>query len=90
MNKEEAAKALIGMRGGNKVKKLSATTARTTIGMMRSIASHIPISPFHMMAADQMESLLEEVTAYRAVIDAQNIGSGQKGLKLRGEKKSDH
>ena len=45
--------------------KLSETTARTTIAMMRSIASHIPISPFHLMAADQMEKLLEEVLKYR-------------------------
>jgi len=45
--------------------KLSETTARTTIGMMRSIASHKPISPFHLMAADEMEKLLEEVLEYR-------------------------
>ena len=45
--------------------KLSETTARQTIGMMRSIASHKPISPFHLMAADEMEKLLEEVLQYR-------------------------
>jgi DUF917 family protein len=45
--------------------KLSETTARQTIGMMRSIASHIPISPFHLQAAKDMESLLEEVLKYR-------------------------
>jgi hypothetical protein len=45
--------------------KLSETTARQTIGMMRSIASHKPISPFHLMAADEMEKLLEEVLEYR-------------------------
>jgi hypothetical protein len=45
--------------------KLSETTARTTIGMMRSIASHKPISPFHLMAADEMERLLNEVMEYR-------------------------
>jgi hypothetical protein len=45
--------------------KLSETTARTTIGMMRSIASHVPISPFHLAAADDMESLLNEVLEYR-------------------------
>ena len=44
---------------------LSETTARTTIGMMRSIASHKPITPFHLMAADQMERLLNEVLEYR-------------------------
>ena len=45
--------------------KLSETTARQTIGMMRSIASHIPISPFHLQAAKDMEQLLEEVLKYR-------------------------
>jgi hypothetical protein len=45
--------------------KLSETTARTTITMMRSIASHKPITPFHLMAADQMEKLLNEVLEYR-------------------------
>ena len=47
------------------MKKLSETTARTTIGMMRSMASHKPISPFHLMAADEMERLLNEVLEYR-------------------------
>ena len=45
--------------------KLSERTARTTIAMMRSIASHKPITPFHLMAADQMEKLLNEVLEYR-------------------------
>ena len=45
--------------------KLSETTARQTIGMMRSIASHKPISPFHLQAAKDMEQLLEEVLEYR-------------------------
>jgi len=44
---------------------LSETTARTTIGMMRSMASNKPISPFHLMAADEMERLLNEVLEYR-------------------------
>ena len=47
------------------MRPLSETTARTTIGMMRSIASHKPISPFHLMAADEMERLLNEVLEYR-------------------------
>ena len=47
------------------MRKLSESTARTTIGMMRSIASHKPISPFHLMAADEMERLLNEVLEYR-------------------------
>jgi hypothetical protein len=44
---------------------LSETTARATIGMMRSMANCKPISPFHLMAAKEMEQLLEEVLKYR-------------------------
>ena len=47
------------------MRKLSEITARQTIGMMRSIASHVPISPFHLQAAKDMEQLLEEVLEYR-------------------------
>jgi len=47
------------------MKPLSERTARQTIAMMRSIASHKPITPFHLMAADEMESLLNEVIEYR-------------------------
>jgi hypothetical protein len=47
------------------MKPLSETTVRTTIGMMRSMASHKPISPFHLQAAKDMEQLLEEVLKYR-------------------------
>jgi hypothetical protein len=47
------------------MRRLSESTARTTIGMMRSMASHKPISPFHLMAADEMERLLNEVLEYR-------------------------
>ena len=47
------------------MRKLSETTARQTIAMMRSIASHKPITPFHLMAADEMEQLLNEVMEYR-------------------------
>jgi len=63
------------------MRKLSETTARQTIGMMRSIANHVPISPFHLMAADEMEQLLNEVVTYRAMIDAQTLGSNPKGLR---------
>ena len=47
------------------MRKLSESTARQTIAMMRSIASHKPITPFHLMAADEMERLLNEVLEYR-------------------------
>ena len=66
--------------------KLSETTARQTIAMMRSIASHKPITPFHLMAADQMENLLNEVLQYRALIDSKNLASETKGLKQRKSK----
>lgn len=66
MTPEEAQAMMIAMSSKNKVKKLSESTARTTIAMMRSMASHIPISPFHNMASDQMESLLNEVLKHRS------------------------
>jgi CelD/BcsL family acetyltransferase involved in cellulose biosynthesis len=47
------------------VAKLSERTAKVTIGIMRSMASHKPISPFHLNAADEMEQLLKEVLEYR-------------------------
>ena len=56
------------------MKPLSETTARQTIAMMRSIASHKPITPFHLMAADEMERLLNEVLEYRRKDDKQNTG----------------
>jgi hypothetical protein len=68
------------------MRRLSESTARQTIGMMRSIASHKPITPFHLMAADEMEKLLEEVLQYRALIDAKTLSSDHKGLKPRSKK----
>ena len=52
-------------QGEEHMRKLSEQTARQTIAMMRSIASHKPITPFHLMAADEMEQLLNEVIEYR-------------------------
>ena len=46
-------------------RKVSEETARVTISMMRSLAKNIPISPFHLAAADDMEALLNEVLRYR-------------------------
>ena len=40
-------------------------TIRHTIRMMRGIARAIPISPFHLYAADQMERMLEELIRLR-------------------------
>lgn len=45
--------------------RIGEETARHVIKMMRSIASNLPISPFHLAAADDMESLLNEVLEYR-------------------------
>ena len=50
---------------GDQMRKVSENTIRTTIAMMRSIASHKPITPFHLMAADQMEKMLEELLELR-------------------------
>ncbi len=47
------------------MRQLREGTVRLTIGMMRSMASHKPISPFHLQAAKEMEQLLEEVLKYR-------------------------
>jgi hypothetical protein len=49
----------------NNKRKVSEDGIRTTIGMMRSIASNIPISPFHLAAAKEMEIMLEELLALR-------------------------
>jgi len=49
-------------------KKVGEEAARHWINGMRSIASNVPISPFHLAAADDMESLLEEVLVYRKLV----------------------
>lgn len=74
-------------------KKVGEEAARHWINGMRSIASNIPISPFHLAAADDMESLLEEVLMYRKLflddsvvrqlIDAGALQSDPNGLKAR-------
>jgi hypothetical protein len=45
--------------------KVSERSVRVTIGMMRTLASNIPISPFHLHAADQMERMLDELIRLR-------------------------
>jgi hypothetical protein len=72
-------------------KKVGEEVARHWIRGMRSIANNIPISPFHLAAADDMESLLEEVLVYRKLflddsvvrqlVDAGTLASNPKGLK---------
>ncbi len=50
---------------------VSERSVRVTIGMMRTLASNIPISPFHLRAADQMERMLEELIQLRKRNDRQ-------------------
>ena len=45
--------------------KVSEKTIRSDIAMMRSMASHKPISPFHLAVADEMEKMLEELLPLR-------------------------
>lgn len=61
---EATARALIKANKDTK-RKVSERTARTTIAMMRTLANNLPISPFHLAAADDMEALLNEVVKYR-------------------------
>lgn len=55
-------------------RKVSESNARLMIGMMRSIASHKPISPFHLEVADQMEKMLEELLELRKKVKEKQNG----------------
>jgi len=55
-------------------KKVSERNIRLVIGMMRSIASQVPISPFHLSAANDMEMLLKEVLTLRKKLKEKNNG----------------
>jgi hypothetical protein len=66
-------------------KRLSETTVRQTIGMMRSIASNVPISPFHLQAAKEMEQLLEEALVYRQINDALKLAIDPKKYDVRNQ-----
>ena len=48
--------------------KVSEKTVRSDIAMMRSMASHKPISPFHLAVADEMEKMLEELLELRKLV----------------------
>jgi hypothetical protein len=50
---------------------VSERSIRVTIGMMRTLARNIPISPFHLHAADQMERMLDELLRLRSKHDGQ-------------------
>lgn len=56
-------------------RKVSEETIRHWITGMRSIASQIPISPFHLAAADDMERMLEELLELRKKAKEKNHGS---------------
>lgn len=47
------------------MRKVSEREMRVTIGMMRSIANCIPVSPFHLQASKDMERMLEELLELR-------------------------
>ena len=49
----------------SKKRKVSEHSARVSIGMLRAQAQRIPINPFHLHVADQMEQLLNEVVEAR-------------------------
>ncbi len=51
--------------------KVSERSVQVTIGMMRTLANKIPISPFHLHAADQMERMLDELLRLRKKHDGQ-------------------
>jgi hypothetical protein len=53
-------------------RKVSEHAIRTTISMMRSLASNLPISPFHLAAADEMEKMLEELLELRKQVKEKN------------------
>ena len=50
---------------------VSERSVQVTIGMMRTLANKIPISPFHLHAADQMERMLDELIRLRNKHDRQ-------------------
>ncbi len=62
---DEATVRMLIKANKNTKRKVSETTARSTITLMRTLANNKPISPFHLSAADEMEMLLNEVIRYR-------------------------
>jgi hypothetical protein len=71
---QKATKVLAQIQAAREPKQkmpVSERSIRTTIGMMRTLASNIPISPFHLHAADQMERMLDELLRLRKRNDRQ-------------------
>jgi hypothetical protein len=50
---------------GDQMRKVSEREMRVTIGLMRSMASCKPISPFHLQASKDMERMLKELLELR-------------------------
>lgn len=66
MTDEEKAEMYLAMMDKpSKKRKVSERSARVSIGMLRAQARRIPINPFHIYVADQMEQLLNEVVEAR-------------------------
>ncbi len=63
---QKATKVLAQIQKAKEPKQhVSERSVRVTIGMMRTLANKIPISPFHLHAADQMERMLDELINLR-------------------------
>ena len=63
---QKATKVLAQIQKAKEPKQhVSERSVRVTIGMMRTLANNIPISPFHLHAADQMERMLDELIRLR-------------------------
>jgi len=71
---QKATKVLAQIQAAREPKprqEVSERSIRVTIGMMRTLANNIPISPFHLHAADQMERMLDELLRLRKKHDGQ-------------------
>jgi len=69
---QKATKVLAQIQKAKEPKQhVSERSVRVTIGMMRTLANKIPISPFHLHAADQMERMLDELLRLRNKHDGQ-------------------
>jgi hypothetical protein len=66
-------------------RKVSEHTIRTTIGMMRSLASNLPISPFHLAAADDMEKMLKELLELRKQVGGVQPEPEHRDVVIKGD-----
>lgn len=67
------------------MKQVSESNIKWMIAIMKSMANTHPVSPFHQAAAHDVQEMLDELLAYRQIIDAHNLASEFKGLKPRGK-----